>query len=145
MLRNWRQIDLDSILVLTTKGSDMARFTDLDDQEKFLVVEVMDEIGGSFASYIARAWRHADSGNKHRLESAFLDLFHKYAHYNGIGFQKDRADRQRLRDSAEVLLDVVKKAQELAKKQQLDGTTFEEVSEFIDTAQAALAIAGAKP
>lgn len=54
-------------------------FKDLDDGQKHNVVTVMERIGGSFVYFIARAWRQADSMNKPRLESAFADLFDKYA------------------------------------------------------------------
>ena len=38
----------------------------------------MEQYGGSFASYIAKAFIHADSDNTQRLLKAFPDLFLKY-------------------------------------------------------------------
>lgn len=38
----------------------------------------MRRIGGSFASHLADAYFHADSNNKERILTAFMDLFEGY-------------------------------------------------------------------
>lgn len=38
----------------------------------------MQRIGGSFASHLAAAYFHADSNNKERILTAFMDLFEKH-------------------------------------------------------------------
>ena len=40
--------------------------------------ELMDRIGGGFASSIARAFYRADASNRARLVAAFADLFDRY-------------------------------------------------------------------
>ena len=44
-----------------------------------LAAQYMEQIGGSFASYIARAFFAADAHNKTRLLGAFPELFERYA------------------------------------------------------------------
>lgn len=43
------------------------------------VLATMRECGGHFASNLAKAWQHADSGNADRLAAAFPDLYNQYA------------------------------------------------------------------
>lgn len=43
------------------------------------VLDLMESTGGSFASSLARAWKHADLQNRLRMERAFGDLFMNYA------------------------------------------------------------------
>ncbi len=42
------------------------------------VLWYMEKFGGSFASALAVAWRHADSNNAEKLYAAFGDLYEKY-------------------------------------------------------------------
>lgn len=41
-------------------------------------VLLMERIGGSFASALAKAWQHADANNSARLEKAFPELLADY-------------------------------------------------------------------
>lgn len=41
-------------------------------------IELMEQIGGGFASHLARAWRRADLENQRRLKDAFGHLLQEY-------------------------------------------------------------------
>lgn len=43
------------------------------------VLALMEQIGGSFASNLARAWQRADASNAFKLMVAFGDLYDTYA------------------------------------------------------------------
>ena len=50
------------------------------DKDKYLpAAMLMDQMGGSFARYIAKAFFVADSNNTERLFNAFPELFERYA------------------------------------------------------------------
>lgn len=48
------------------------------DDDYLYAAREMEQMGGSFASCIARAYYCADSSNKERLKAAFPDLFTRY-------------------------------------------------------------------
>ena len=48
------------------------------DDDHLYAAHEMEQMGGSFAACIARAYYCADSSNKERLKAAFPDLFTRY-------------------------------------------------------------------
>lgn len=48
------------------------------DDDYIHAAQLMEQMGGSFAASIARAYYVADSGNRERLKAAFPDLFTRY-------------------------------------------------------------------
>ncbi len=48
------------------------------DDDHLYAAREMEQMGGSFAACIARAYYCADSSNKERLKAAFPDLFTRY-------------------------------------------------------------------
>ena len=57
-----------------------AQYMDRDDALK--AAHVMEDMGGSFATYLARAFYVADSHNAKRLVMAFPEIFEKYYQYH---------------------------------------------------------------
>lgn len=56
-----------------------AQYMDRDDALK--AAHVMEDMGGSFAAYLARAFYVADSHNAKRLVMAFPEIFERYYQY----------------------------------------------------------------
>lgn len=48
------------------------------DSQLHAAAHEMQRTGGSFASHLADAYFHADSNNKERILTAFMDLFEKF-------------------------------------------------------------------
>jgi predicted RNA polymerase sigma factor len=57
-----------------------AQHMDRDDALK--AAHVMEDMGGSFAAHIARAFYAADSHNAKRIVAAFPEIFEKYYQYH---------------------------------------------------------------
>ena len=56
-------------------------FTNDTVRDEDALLEKMEEFGGSFASLLAKAWRHADLQNRNRLRLAFGDLLESYRQF----------------------------------------------------------------
>lgn len=54
-------------------------------------VEKMRRHGGHFASALATAWLHADSGNRRSLEREFSDLLETYGYNPLDGYKREWA------------------------------------------------------
>lgn len=51
------------------------------EQDEAKAIELMERIGGGFASALAVAWQRADLNNQHRLKAAFPDLLKQYVEH----------------------------------------------------------------
>lgn len=47
-------------------------------EKKYKITDAMINFGGSFVQALGKFWRKADSSNKEKLETAFLEYFEKY-------------------------------------------------------------------
>lgn len=60
------------------------------------VLDAMEELGGSFVSKLAKAWRYADDHNFGRLKGAFRDYWEEY---EGLVERREESARQAREDS----------------------------------------------
>jgi len=64
-------------------------WSDLNDQQYFHTLRTMEEMGGSFVHNLGKAWIHADSFNRDRLEKAFPDMVDRFGPPSSLYLNKE--------------------------------------------------------